>query len=58
MEKKFKVNFAKYSAIEEIIDSSGRKRELQYKIFVDNKGLKIITKNGIEYLSEYNSEIV
>ena len=30
----------------------------KFTIFVDAKGLKIFTKNGTEYLTEQNSEVL
>lgn len=58
MEKRFKIDFSNQSATEEIITPIGHKHTRRFLIFSDFKGLKIFTRNGVEYLTEDNSEVL
>lgn len=58
MEKRFKIDFSNYCAIEEVVTPLGHKHIRRFLIFSDFKGLKIFTRDGVEYLTEENSEVV
>lgn len=58
MEKRFKIDFSNQCAIEEIISPLGHKHVKRFLIFADFKGLKIFTRNGVEYLTQANSEVL
>lgn len=58
MEKKYKIDFANHSAIEEVITPKGNKITRRFLIFTDLKGLKIFTRKGVVYLTETNSEVI
>ena len=58
MEKRFKIDFSSQCAIEEIITPLGNKHTKRFLIFSDFKGLKIFTRNGVEYLTQANSEVL
>lgn len=55
---KYKIDFANGCANEEYYTKSGNKRFNRFKIFTDTKGLKILTKNGVVFLTEENSEVI
>lgn len=58
MEKRFKIDFSSQCAIEEVITPLGHKHIRRFLIFTDFKGLKIFTRNGVEYLTQANSEVL
>lgn len=55
---KYKIDFANGCANEEYYTKSGNKRFNRFKIFTDTKGLKILTRNGVVFLTEENSEVI
>lgn len=58
MKKRFKIDFSSQCAIEEIVTPLGHKHTKRFLIFTDYKGLKIFTRNGVEYLTQANSEVL
>ena len=55
---KYKVDFARGSAYEEVILPSGKTKTRMYMLFTDLKGIHIINKQGVEYLTEENCEVI
>lgn len=58
MEKRFKIDFSNQTAIEEVTTPMGHRHIRRFLIFTDFKGLKVFTRNGVEYLTEANSEVL
>lgn len=58
MEKKYKVDFANGAAIEEVTTPRGNKRIKRFMLFIDWKGIHIINRKGVEYLTEENCEVI
>ena len=56
--KKYKVDFASGSAIEEVTMSGGNIKSKRFMLFTDWKGIHIISRNGVEYLTEENCEVM
>lgn len=56
--KKYKVDFARCSVYEEVVLPSGRTRTRMYMLFTDFKGVHIINRKGVEYLTEENCEVI
>lgn len=58
VEKKYKVDFALGCANYDYTTAKGNHKLSRFKIFIDDKGLKIFTRAGVEYLTEQNSEVI
>lgn len=56
--KKYKVDFARCSVYEEVVLPSGKTRTRMYMLFTDFKGVHIINRKGVEYLTEENCEVI
>ena len=56
--KKYKVNFTLMCADYYYTTKNGTEMVNRFTLFVDSKGIYIITKNGVEFLTEENSEVV
>lgn len=56
--KKYKIDFANGCAIQHEMLPSGNTKIRRFTIFTDTMGLKILTRNGIEFLTELNSEVI
>ena len=56
--KKYQIDFSLGCANYHYETPRGNKRLSRFTIFTDSKGLKIFTKNGVEYLTEQNSEVL
>ena len=56
--KRFKVDFANGAAIEEIKTPKGNTLIKRFKLFVDQKGIHIINRKGVEYLTPENCEVM
>jgi flagellar basal body rod protein FlgG len=55
---KYKIDFANGCAREQYYTKGGNLRFNNYAIFTDSKGLKILTRNGVVFLTEENSEVL
>lgn len=55
---KYKVDFANGSVIEEVTTVGGNKRIKRFMLFTDWKGPHIFNRNGVEYLTEENCEVI
>lgn len=58
MEKKYKVNFKLGCVDYYYTTKKGNKLLSRFKIFTDFKGVYIMTQNGVEFLTEQNSEVM
>ena len=58
MENKYKIDFANGSAIEKVVTPKGNSIIKRFKLFVDQKGIHIIKKSGVEYLTPENCEVI
>ena len=56
--RKYKIDFANGCAIQHDLLPSGNVKTRRFAIFTDTMGLKILTKNGIVFLNEQNSEVI
>lgn len=56
--KKYKIDFSMGCANYYYYTKKDKELVSRFKIFTDIKGLKIFTRNGVEYLTESNSEVV
>ena len=56
--KKYKVNFADNSAIEEVTTPCGNKKIRRFMLFIDWKGVHIINRQGVVYLTQENCEVL
>ena len=56
--KKYQIDFSMGCANYHYETLKGNKRVSRFTIFTDSKGLKIFTRNGVEYLTEQNSEVL
>lgn len=56
--KKYLIDFKNNDAIYKYITEKGNEIIKRFIIFRDIKGLKIFTRNGVEYLTEQNSEVL
>lgn len=56
--KKYQVNFALGSVDEIYVTEKGNRKINRFKAFVDAKGVHIMTKNGVVYLTSENCEVV
>jgi hypothetical protein len=56
--KKYLIDFKNNDVIYKYITEKGNEIIKRFIIFRDIKGLKIFTRNGIEYLTEQNSEVL
>lgn len=56
--KKYLIDFANGNAIYKYVTEKGRELIKRFIIFTDIKGLKIFTREGVEYLTEQNSEVL
>ena len=56
--KKYKVDFASNSAIEEVTTPCGNKKIRRFMLFTDWKGVHIINRQGVEYLTQENCEVI
>jgi hypothetical protein len=58
MEKKYKIDFANGCANYRYTTKNGNNKISRFAIFTDFRGLKVFTRNGVEYLTETNSEVL
>lgn len=56
--KKYKIDFANGCAIQHDILPSGNTKTRRFAIYTDTMGLKILTRNGVVFLTEANSEVI
>lgn len=56
--KKYKVDFASNSAIEEVTTPGGNKKIRRFMLFIDWKGVHIFSQKGVEYLTQENCEVI
>lgn len=56
--KKYQIDFGLGCANYYYETQMGNETMNRFQIFVDSKGLKIFTQNGVEYLTEKNSEVL
>lgn len=56
--KKYQIDFTNGCANYHYETPKGNKKVSRFTIFTDCKGLKIFTRNGVEYLTEQNSEVL
>lgn len=56
--KKYKVDFASNSAIEEETTPGGNKKIRRFMLFIDWKGVHIINRQGVVYLTQENCEVI
>ncbi len=53
--KKYLVDFQNYAAIEKSTDNKVLHR---WKLFIDQKGVHIINRQGVVYLTQENCEVI
>lgn len=56
--EKFKIDFSNGIVKQCYKNKNGKKTFLIWKLFLDQKGAKIITKNGVIYMTPENSEVL
>lgn len=56
--KKYLIDFRNGDAIYKYITEKGHEIIKRFIIFTDVKGLKIFTREGVEYLTEENCEVL
>ena len=55
---KYKIDFSIGCAIENGITPKGKATKKVFALFIDQQGLYISKRNGIEYMTENNCEII
>lgn len=55
---KYEIDFANGAAIERVVTPKGNNIVRRFVLFVDQKGIHIIKRSGIEYLTPDNCEVV
>lgn len=56
--KKYKIDFSNGAAIEEVTTLKGNKKIRRFMLFVDGKGVHIMKRTGVEYLTPENCEVI
>lgn len=56
--KKYQIDFSMGCVNYLYKTAQGNEKISRFTIFTDCKGLKIFTKDGVEYLTEQNSEVL
>ena len=55
---KYKIDFANGCAIEKVVTQKGNNIIRRFMLFVDQKGIHIIKRSGVEYLTPENCEVM
>jgi len=58
MGKKYQIDFDNGCANYHYTTPNGVERVSRLALFTDWKGIKVFTRNGVEYLTEENSEVL
>lgn len=56
--EKYKIDFMNGCAIKQELLLNGKIKTRRFAIYTDTMGLKILTRNGIVFLTELNSEVI